>query len=188
MSTRAEHEPEDNGREEAAVGIHLALDGAEPERVAEGIDQSAGQGAGFHDDELSQRLHPSVLAHQLACQMADTPEEEHDTGSAEEGAHDVNHQSHQRWVAHELSEEIGRKHEERCPRRVTDFQLIGCGDELWAVPETARWLYRAAIDVGSDGKSEPTHQVIDKSEMSHSRSLYYIDMCKIPRKGTTILQ
>ena len=167
-----EHQPEDNCREEAAVGIYLAFHCAEPEGVAEGIDQCAGQCAGFHRDELCQVLHLSVHADQFSCQMAYAPEEEHDAGCAEEGAHHVDHQCDFRGVAYELCEQIGSEHEEGCPRGVTDFELIGCCDELGAVPETCCWFHRAAVDECGNGERKPPHQVVDKSEMLHFARLY----------------
>ena len=99
-----EHQPEDDSREEATVGIHLAFYCAEPEGVAEGIDQRTCQCTCLDRDELSQVLHFSVLANQLACQMADAPEEEHDTCGAEERTHHVDHQRNLRRVAYKLRE------------------------------------------------------------------------------------
>ena len=162
-----EHQPEDDGSEQAAVGIDLSLYCAEPEGVAEGIDQCAGQCTGLHRDELCQGLHPAVLAHELACQVTDAPEEEHDAGCTEEGAHHVDHEGDLCRVIDQLREEVGGEHEEGCPRRMPYFQLVSCGYELGAVPKARRGLHRAAIDVGCNGEGEPPHQVVDKSEMSH---------------------
>ena len=166
-----EHQPEYNGREEAAVGIHLTLDGTEPEGVRERIDECTGHGAGLHDDGLRQCGHLSTLPHQLAHQMAGAPEEEHDAGSTEQRAHRVHHLGHQGRVAHKLCEEIGRKHEERCPRGMTDLQLIACSDKLRAVPETGGRLNSAAVSECSNGKSHPPHYGIHRLEILHN--MYY---------------
>ena len=156
-----EHQPEYNCREEATVGINLTFYCAEPEGVAEGIDEGSSQGACLDRDELSQILHPSVLPNQLANQMTDAPEEEHDASGAEEGTHHIDHQRDFRGVAHKLGEQVGCEHEERCPRWVTDFKLVSSCYELGAVPEACGRFHRATIDVGSNGEREPPHQVVN---------------------------
>ena len=62
--------------------------------------------------------------------------------------------------ADKLGKQVCCKHKKGCPRGMTNFQLVSCGDELRAVPETCRRLYRAAIHEGRNGKGNPTHQVV----------------------------
>ncbi len=178
-----QHQPEDDGREETAVCIHFALYGAEPECVAERVDEGAGQCAGLHHHELPQRLHLSAFAHQLTRQVTDAPEEEHDAGRTEERTHHVHHQSHQRRVAHKLCEQVAREHEERCPRRVTDLQLVSSGNKLGAVPEACRGLYRAAIHQRSHSKRQPPHQVVYKSKLFHLFCEFFNRCAKILNFG-----
>ena len=92
--------------------------------------------------------------------MTDTPEQEHDTSGTEQGAHGVDHACYQCRVADKLGKQVCCKHKKGCPRGMTNFQLVSCGDELRAVPETCRRLYRAAIHEGRNGKGNPTHQVV----------------------------
>ena len=138
------------------VSINLAFDCAEPEGVAEGIDEGSSQSACLDRYELGQILHSSVLSNQFPREMTDAPEEEHDAGCAEQGTHHVDHQRDFRRIAYKLGEQVGSKHEERCPRRVTYFKLVcGC-DKLGAVPETGGRFDRAAIDECSSSSASST--------------------------------
>ena len=167
-----QHQPEHQSGEEAGVGIDLAFDGREPERVRERIGQRARHGSGFDGDELSPRLHPAVLAYQFAGQMRDAPEEEHDAQGAEQRTHDVHHQRHLGRVVGQLGEQVAGEHEEGCSWRVTHLQLIGGGDKFRTVPERGCGLNGAAIDEGSDGKCEPTEQVVHKAKMFHCELMF----------------
>ena len=162
-----EHKPEHHCGEKAAVGIHLALDSTVPERVAESINKRTGKRTRLNGNELAQCAYLPVGSNQLACEVADAPEKEHDTCRTEKRAHDIHHQSHLCGVAYKLSEKITRKHKEGRTGGMSHLQLIGGGNEFRAVPETCRRLHCAAIHKGCNGKCNPTHQVVYKSELFH---------------------
>ena len=134
-------EPEHRGGEQRRIGVHLALHGAEPERIAERIRQSAHQAATHDGDQLSRRDLRAVFHHDLAGQVRDAPEQEQDRQAAEEGGHRVDHQRYLRGVGGELREQVGGQHKERRSRRMPYFQLVCRGDELTAIPEAGGGLH-----------------------------------------------
>ena len=162
-----EDEPEDHSREQTAGGIYLTLHSAEPEGVTEGVDECAGEGGCFYRDELRQGGYHTIGAHEFACEVADAPEEEHDAGRTEEGAHGVDHACHHGGVAHKLGEQVSHEHEEGCAGRMSHFQLVGSGDKLRTVPKTSRGLDGTAVHKGRNGKGDPTHQVVYDFELFH---------------------
>ena len=161
-------EPEHDGGEQRRERIYLALDGREPERVAERVGQRAHYAATHDGGHLSAGDVVFVLHYQLAHQVRDAPEEEQDAGAAHQRAHVVHHPCHFRGAGGEEREEVGHEHEERCSGRVSHFQFITGGDEFRAVPETGGRLDGQAVDRGRDEESNPTCQVVDELVLFHS--------------------
>ena len=161
-------EPEHDGGEQRRERIYLALDGREPERVAERVGQRTHYAATHDGGHLSAGDVVFVLHYQLAHQVRDAPEQEQDAGAAHQRAHVVHHPCHFRGAGGEEREEVGHEHEERCSGRVSHFQFITGGDEFRAVPETGGRLDGQAVDRGRDEESNPTCQVVDELVLFHS--------------------
>ena len=176
-----EYQPEHDSCEQGRVGVDLSLDRTEPERVAEGVCERTDE-SGTHDGH---QLSGGHLLHtrtdELARQVGDAPEQEHDAARTEQCRHDVDHVRHFRRVTGKLGEEVGGKHEERCTGRVTHFEFITGGDELRAVPETGSRLDGHAVDYCRNEEGEPTHQVVDTTVLSHSESLF-VNLFTLSRK------
>ena len=130
-----EDEPEYQRGKHRRIGIHLTLDGREPERVAPRIGQGARHAGGDDRHHLPQALHLAAGTHQLARQVRYAPEEEQDAEGREQRRHDVDTVGHVGRVVSKLCEEVGRQHEEGCAGRVSHFQFVARGDKLGAVPE-----------------------------------------------------
>lgn len=78
-----------------------------------------------------------VADDELACQMGDGPEEEHDADGTEECVHRIHHLGYLRGITGEVCEEIAHEHEE-CPRWVTDLLLVGSCNKTQDSPRS--WL------------------------------------------------
>ena len=163
-----EDEPEDHCREQRGEGVDFALDGREPERVAERIGQGSHQAAAHDDRGLGGGDARLVRGHQLAYQVCDRPEEEQDARRAHQRAHVVDHLGHFRRIAGKLRKEVRHEHEERRSGRVAHFQLVAGGDELRAIPEARGRFDGHAIDRGRNEESNPTHQVVYGAVLFHS--------------------
>ena len=162
-----QNEPEHNGRQRRGVGIDLTFDGREPECIAECVYQRTHQSGSLNGDKLRHGQLTPVGDKQTACKMGDTPEQEKDTRRRQQGAHRVHHLRHLSGIAGKLREEIGRQHEERCPRRVADFHLVTCGDKLRTVPERGCRLDCGAIDEGGNQEREPPEDIVHQLELFH---------------------
>ena len=110
--------------------------------------------------------------------MCDAPEEEENTRGRKQRAHRVHHAGHLGGVAGKLREQVGRQHEERCARWVTDLQFVACVDKLRTVPERGCRLNGGAIDEGRNKKRQPSDYVVHKSELFHLNYLNIIVISK----------
>ena len=162
-----EDEPEYQRGKHRRIGIHLTLDGREPERVAPRIGQGACHAGGDDRHHLPQALHLAAGTHQLARQVRDAPEEEQDAEGREQRRHDVDTVGHVGRVVSKLCEEVGRQHEEGCAGRVSHFQFVARGDKLGAVPEARGGLHRKAVGDGRHQEDEPARNVVDQFVLFH---------------------
>ncbi len=119
-------EPEHHSGEGRGVGIDLALDGREPEGVAEGIDERTHHARRLNGNGLGGGQLVPTVNEQAAHQVGNRPEEEQNGTCREQGAHHVDHISHLTGVADQLREQVGRKHEEGGTGRVAYFEFITC--------------------------------------------------------------
>ena len=155
--------PEDERREQGAQGVDLALDGTEPEAVAEGVGEgthstAAEDGEALGGSRLRLSLRPAGHA-ELLRQVRDAPEEEEDG----EGTRHCAHHVHRRGRVHggdEHGEEAGDEHEHRGARRVSDLELVGRGNELPAIPEAGGGFDGQEIDDGGHQPHGPSGVVI----------------------------
>jgi hypothetical protein len=93
--------------------------------------------------------------------MCDCPEEKKDGEGAHQCRHAVDHQRHTGGIACELGEKVPYKHEKWSTGGVTHFELVGRGDEFTTVPETGRGLNGEQVNHGSNGKHDPSCNVVD---------------------------
>ena len=155
-----QYQPEHDGGEGRRIGIYLAFYGRVPEGVAKRIDQRAHQSGSLDGDEFLHRHLAPVFQDEFPREVCDGPEEEHDTRGGEQRAHGVDHACHLRRVAHELRQQVGREHEERCSRWVSYFQLVSGDDKLRTVPEGGCRLNSAAINEGCNEESHPAQDIV----------------------------
>ena len=97
-----QYKPEHHRSERRRVGINLALNGTEPERVAERVDECAHKAARLDGNQLVGGKRAPVFQYQFACKVGDCPEQEQYTCGAKQCAHCVHHHRHLRRVAGEL--------------------------------------------------------------------------------------
>ncbi len=154
------YEPEHYCRECRRVGVDLALDSAEPEGVAERINQCAHKAASLDGYQFAGSKVLPVLEYQLPREMCDCPEQEHYTRGAKQRAHGVDHECHLRRVACKVGEQVGGKHEERCSGRMAYFEFITGSDKFGAVPKACRRLDCATINEGCYQKSQPAQDIV----------------------------
>ena len=122
-----ENGPEDERREQGAQGVHLTLDGAEPEAVAEGVGQgppgpTAEDGKALGRGRLRLAFGPTRHA-QLLRQVGDAPEQEEDGERARHRTHHVDRcgRINRR---NEHRKETRDQHEHRGTGRVSDRELV----------------------------------------------------------------
>ena len=163
-----EDEPEDEGGEHGAIGIHFAFDGGEPEGVAPCVGQCRCHTA-CHDDEgvAGGDFRGVVVDDEAAYQVCDAPEEEEDAECGEDGRHDVDHQRYLRVVGGKMAEEVAGKHEERCAGGMSHLKTRRRGGELRTVPEGCRRLHREDVGDGGHEEYHPAYEVVNQTETLH---------------------
>ena len=151
----AGHCPEHHGCEKTRHGIHLALDGTEPEGIGEAIDQGAHKTGAYNGDCLAFSVFPVIAtAHEPACKPDYRKIQEEDGKCTAESTHRVYRHSGSLPFSEE-SKETGEKLESGVSGRMSDFEFIRRCDELSAIPEGRRGLYSAEID---DRRHDERHQ------------------------------
>ena len=156
--------PEDERREQGAQGVHLTLDGAEPEAVAERVGQgpygpTAEDGKALGGRRLRLAFGPARHA-QLLRQVGDAPEQEEDGERARHRAHHVDRRGRiDRWNEHR--KEARDQHEHRSARGVSDLELVGRSDELPAIPEAGGRFDGQEIDDGGHQPHRPSGIVVE---------------------------
>ncbi len=162
-----EYEPKHDCGECRGISVDLALNGTEPERVAESVYQCAHHCRCFYGNQLGHGDYFVSADKQAACEVGYGPEQEQYSCGRQQCAHGVDHACHLRWVACKMREQIGREHEERRSGRVSDFEFVACGDELRTVPKAGCRLNRGAVDKRGNGKGKPSEDVVHKSKLFH---------------------
>ena len=169
-----QYQPEYQRSEERRESIHLTLNSAEPERIAEGINQRTYHARTKDSYHLHSRLDLALLTDEATQQMGDSPEQEQYATSAEQGRHRVDHHSHLRYIGGKLTKQVSHQHEERRTRRVTNLQAIACRYKLRTVPEAGCRLNGRAVNHRCHGKHQPTENIIQKVVFLHSITIFRI--------------
>ena len=155
-----QNQPEYHSGEGRREGVNLTLYSREPEGIAEGIDECAHHTRCLDGDQLAGGHLLPVADDELACQMGDGPEEEHDADGTEECAHRIHHLGYLRGITGEMCEEIAHEHEEWCPRWVTDLLLVGSCNKLRTVPETGCRFNCGAIYECRNDECDPSEDIV----------------------------
>ena len=179
-----QNEPEHQGGEKTGVGVYLAFHSGKPEGVAERVDEGARHAAGLCLYHLGRGIGGSAQG-KASHQSGDGPEEKQDAAGAEQCGEEVGVEGHFRWVAGQLTEQIGREHVEGGARRMAYLQLIAAGDEFGTVPQTGCGLYSEAVGHGGNGKYEPAAQGVDSGKcfLLYHAALHFC--CKSSMRAAT---
>ena len=152
-----EDSPEHDSREQRRRCVNLALDSREPERVAPSVSQGSNHSCAHDRHELAEAVVAlGVRSYNLLGEQRNGPEQEKNRECAGKSRHRVHHKRHMLHIACEKSEEVAHEHKERSPWRMAYVKLVGCGNELWAVPETCSWLHCAEICECGDSERQPS--------------------------------
>ena len=151
-----ENGPENNGCKERRQGVHLGLDGREPEGVGPGIGQRSDRGGTDHGPALSVGKFVLLFAVHAPPEMRDAPKEEGDGQAALQGRKGINRPGHQgRITGKDRSQPVDKK-EERGSRRVSHFEFITGGDKFAAIPQAGGGLHGQQIGEAGDRENDPT--------------------------------
>ena len=162
-----QYKPENNSCKRWWIGIYLALNCWEPESVTESINQCTNKACTFDGDSFCKWRSFTITHNQSTWEVGNGPKQEHDTRCRKQCAHGVNHTCYLCWVACKMWEEIGCKHKEWCPRRVSNLQFIACCNEFGTVPETGCRFNCGTVDEGCNKECKPSDDVVHQSELFH---------------------
>ena len=178
--------PEHDRREERGHGIDLTFHGREPERIGKTVGESAhdpraedGEGTGFGQGPAPFFLHP-------AGEMDDRQIEEEDGQAGADGTHRVDRDGGILGTG-EDREDARKQVEDHVTRSMTDFQLIGRGDEFAAVPEARRGFDGQEINQGSQHGYAKRNEAVDPVELFSIHSVrFFVQTTKIKVLSLTL--
>ena len=140
-----ERRPEDHGGEERRHRIDFPFYGREPERIGKTVGESAHDPCAEERDGTGFGERPSPLLLEPASEVDDGQVEEEDGQAGAEGAHRIDGDGGVGGSG-DNGEDAGEQVEDHVAGGVSDFQLVGRGDEFTAVPETGGGLDGEQID------------------------------------------